>query len=226
MRSSNLTWLLALALSLILVMGCSNGAITDPSFDLDRTLSGGNGGGNGGEQGGQGGGPGGGNGPNGPDGPHGPKPDFEIDCERLFDVDYQITLPCGTEFPMVGEVKILDADCSAEESDVIVIFKFEFEDSDFPPRFKAFPGTKVTTNTGLLYSGEISKSKEGKHHSFERTINFELLVSEQPGDPEPETIIEGWLHRNRMDEWSLPNGKEKEKERDWHVDVSGVEIVD
>lgn len=206
MRYLKLIIALSLVAGLIVAAGCSGNSTISPDINPDR-LAVGNG-------------PDNCPGPNGPNGPNGPWHDFEVDCVRYFDVDYDMTAPSGMELEATGQVIIYDADCSALESEIRVKLFVQTEYMDEPKRLRILPGIRSLTDGGTLYSWEFTKEHSGNHHSFEFSIEYQLLVKDWM-DNHP---IDGSVHRHKYHWWTLPNGKEKEKEWNWDIDIEGVEV--
>ena len=206
MRNLRLIIALSLVVGLMVAAGCSGSSSVSPDINPDR-LAAGNG-------------PGNCPGPNGPNGPYGPWNDFEVDCIRYFDVDYDMTAPSGKEVEATGQVIIYDEDCSADESEIRVKILIQCEEMDEPKCMRILPGFKSLTDEGILYTWEFTKEHSGNHHSFEFSIEYQLLVEEGVDD----NTIEGWVHRHKYHWWDLPNGKEKEKEWNWDIDIEGIEV--
>ncbi len=215
MRFSITTILISVAFIMLLTLGCSGNNVTTPDMQGERYLSGG------GNPGGDGDGPGGGPGNEGGPG-DGPGPGFDVDCERLFDADYLVDFPCIEDVEATGDILIKDSDCDATESEVMVRFTLNFEEFNCFQMKRVIPGTKTVTDNGILYSGERAFSKEMWNHSVERLVEYELLVYET----DEGTVIEGTLYRYMHMIWTKPSGEEMEKEREWFVDVTGIENTD
>jgi hypothetical protein len=221
MRTPKLLALAVLALLLLTVMSCTGNTVTQPSFDGERTVAGNGPNGPNGPMD-----PGGPRQPHGPYGPWGDTDPFAVDCVRLFDVDYVVELPGFDEqIDAVGEIKILDADCEADESDVRVKFQVTFPDYDHPTINRMMAGEKSLSDDGIVYTGIIERSRESKHHAFEMTEEFYLLVYPDPDDEE-QNLIDGWYTCTRTDTWNLPHQDERQVEREWNFDISGMEVYE
>jgi len=242
MRKIGLLSVLVLVLGLLFVASCSSSGISQNPITPDRMLDsncpgdppggpGGPGGPNGdGDPSGPNG-PGGPNDPPGPGGPHGPwgpngpGQDFEYDCLRTFSVDYVIDLPCLDDIEATGTIDIYDTDCDAEVSDVWVKFSLEFGMGNHMVLGRFFLGEKTVADDATYYTGEILKEHESDWASFSRLDEFELIVGDRgPAADEGDVEIEGWFHRNRYHAFTKPDGEYVEHERDWWIDITGVEV--
>ncbi|MCK4720435.1 hypothetical protein KAU08_07240, partial [bacterium] len=124
-----------------------------------------------------------------------------------------------------GMLRILDSDCEAEESDVIVGLRFgkaqgKFQGKSYPMHLA---GTRSPHDDGTYYSGDSFWEIETDYFTRQVTKTWELLTTPDP-DNDAE-IIDGWYERTLYFSFTIED-HEWEIERTWLIEIDGTELDD